>query len=478
MFANSFAKPYFRPAINIGCMLDIPTGKYQEGKHGEMIMDGGLGPLTGITSRPNNFKTALAIFMMAMVRRCLPKVEGISYDSEGTLEPVHRLTVMSQHFAELRTIDWANDTQFAFTDLSRYSGDEFFKLFRDVLREKEKNAKQYNMVTPFVDIHGKNKDTLYPSVGLIDSFTHMQVTVVEAMYDKNTIGSSGNNTDNMALGKAKTQLFNQLPQLCARSLLYQILTAHTTDVINMEMFPTDKRRLSHMKQNTTIKGVGPGFSSLPNNAWSIEKNNVLQNRDKTPLYPRDNSTAMEGDTDLKILEIINLRGKGGITGQPIRIIVSQTEGIRSDLTDFHYCKENNWGIGGNIQNYYLELKPDVKLSRTVVNKKLAEDKALKRAAEIQSELLQLIQYQRWTAEQVCDPKTLYEDLTKMGYDWEFILNNTRNWWVPVEDDAKHPLKFLSTYDLLRMRTGEYKPYWMSKEDKAKIKPLDFVKATV
>ncbi|MFO5520744.1 hypothetical protein ACLBP3_29420, partial [Klebsiella pneumoniae] len=78
--------------------------------------------------------------------------------------------------------------------------------------------------------------------------------------------------------------------------------------------------------------------------FSIESNKPLVNKEKMPLYPIDNSTAIEGDTDLRILEVINLRGKGGITGLPFHLIVSQTEGILPSLSEFHYCRENDWGI--------------------------------------------------------------------------------------------------------------------------------------
>ncbi|MBW6072817.1 hypothetical protein KZ856_38270, partial [Pseudomonas aeruginosa] len=153
---------------------------------------------------------------------------------------------------------------------------------------------------------------MYPTTGLIDSFSKFIVTAVSDMYEKNAIGASGNNTDAMTNGKAKNQLFNQLPQVCAKTGTYIVLTAHTGDIIQMEMYPTDKRNLSHMKKDTVLKGVSSGFYSLPNNVFSIESNKPLVNKEKMPLYPIDNSTAMEGDTDLKILEVMNLRGKGGI----------------------------------------------------------------------------------------------------------------------------------------------------------------------
>lgn len=476
MFGKHFEKPAFRPAINIGCMLDISTGKYELGKHGEMILNGGLGSLTGIASRPNNFKTALAVYMLAMTRRAMPGSAAMIYDTEGTLNPVARFSSLSVAFEELKHLDWEQDEQFHFTDLSRYTGDEFFKIFRQALLEKEKAEKDYLRTTPFLDMNGNKKKCLYPTMGLIDSFSKFIVTAVAEMYEKNAIGASGNNTDAMTNGKAKNQLFNQMPQVCAKSGTYMILTAHVGDIIQMEMYPTDKRNLSEMKKDTVLKGVSSGFYSLPNNVFDIMTNKPLLNKDKMPIYPLDNSTAMQGDSDLRILEVKNLRGKGGITGLVFNLIVSQTEGLLPSLSEFHYCKEAGWGIGGNLQNYFVELCPDVKLGRTIVRKKLNDDPKLRRAVEIQAEMLQLIQFQRWTAEQVCDPKTLYEDLKKMGYDWDVILGETRGYWVCEEDEGLVDKKFLSTYDLLRMRSGDYKPYWMSDADKAKITPLALAKA--
>lgn len=485
MFANHFERPAFRPALNIGCLMDIPTGKYEQGKHGEMILNGGLGSLTGVSSRPNNFKSAICMYMLAMVRRAFPGSYSLVYDTEGTLTPTSRLATIGENYDELRDIDWINDEQFTFTDLSRYTGDEFFKIFRDALGVKEKEAKTYMRTTPFLDISGNQKKFLYPTTGFIDSFSKFQVSAVSTMYEKNAIGSSGLNMDAMANGKAKAQLFGQLPQLCAKSNTYMLLTAHIADVIEMDPYAADKRKLSGQKKGTTIAGVSNGFYSLPNNVWEILSNKPLLNKDKMPLYPLDNATAIQGDSDLRCLEIKNLRGKNGISDLPFNILVTQSEGIRPALTEFNYCKDAEWGIGGNIQNYFVELCPEVKLSRTTVHKKLDDHADLRRAVEIQSEMLQLIVFQRWTLEddkspkvdeQVCQPKVLYEDLKAMGYDWDLILNGTRGYWMCEEDEHLVEKKYLSTYDLLRMRKGLYKPYWMSDADKAKITPLALAKA--
>ncbi|MBW6072757.1 hypothetical protein KZ856_37930, partial [Pseudomonas aeruginosa] len=112
MFAKHFQRPAFRPAVNIGCLMDVSTGKYEQGKHGEMICNGGLGPMTGIASRPNNFKTALAVYMLAMVRRAMPGSHGMIYDTEGTLNPVARFSSLAAQFSDLQKIDWEHDEQF------------------------------------------------------------------------------------------------------------------------------------------------------------------------------------------------------------------------------------------------------------------------------------------------------------------------------------------------------------------------------
>jgi hypothetical protein len=469
MFGKVIDKPLFRPSLNVGGMLDIPTGHYERGRHGESIFNGGVGPLTGIASRPNNFKTALAIFMQAMMRRAFQTAAGLIYDTEGTLSPIVRFQTIAAAYDELKGINWEEDDLFTFTDLSRYTGDVLMKLFRDVVYDKTKDPKKHTYTTPFLDKDGEQRKAYVPTSLLIDSFSKFQIKEVQDMYDKNKIGDSKNNTDAMTSGKAKTQLFNQLPTIVSQTGSYIILTAHVGDIINMEMYPTDKRNLSHMKRDTVIKGVGPGFYSMPHNVWDIMSNKPLVNKEKMPQYPLDNKTAMEGDADLKLLEIQNLRGKGGITGMVMPLIMSQTEGYLPSLTEFHYCRENGFGIGGNNLNYFLELVPDTGLSRTTVRAKLNADSKLRRATEIQSEMLQLIQFHRTDEEQVfTTPGELYADLKAIGYDWDVLLN-TRGFWVFEEEEHMHKNPFLSTMDLLRMRKGLYVPYWLPKEQQATLK---------
>lgn len=471
MFKAKIKAPQFRPGVNVGCLQDVPTGHYELGKHGESILNAGMQGITGICARPNNYKTALLVYFEAMIRRSMHKAFSVIYDSEGTLNPVSRFTQVSRQDSYLSTIDWRNDEYTAFTDLSQYTGDEFFDFLRTELEEKGKDRKNHTITTPFIDHDGNLKEALYPTMAAFDSLSRMTVKNVEDTYAKNKIGESGMNTEAMNNGRAKKQMFNQLPGICARYGAYIFLTAHIKDVINIEMYPTDKRALSFMKKDTSLEGVSGGFYSLPNNLLMITGNKpMIDSKTKKPIYPVNNQEALEGDTELSCVVVMNIRGKNGFSGIPIEIMVSQSEGVLGPLSEFHYCKTYNYyGLVGNQQNYAFALYPESKLSRTTVRKKLNEDPKLCAAAHFTADILQTYHFHRHEDPTLfCDMETLHADLVKMGYDWDVLLN-TRYWWVPKEEEKEHPLPYLSGRDLLRMRKGLYIPYWFTKEQKSAIK---------
>ena len=124
-----------------------------------------------------------------------------------------------------------------------------------------------------------------------------------------------------------------------------------------------------------------------------------------------------------------------------------------------------------MQNYTIVLCPDIKLSRTQIRPKIEKHPELRRALNILAEIYQMKQL--WTDEEnlMCTPQELYADLIGMGYDWPTLLQ-TRGWWT--YDNDKHPVKFLSSLDFLRMRKGLYVPYWWDQ----KAKPIDLTKAKV
>jgi hypothetical protein len=209
-----------------------------------------------------------------------------------------------------------------------------------------------------------------------------------------------------------------------------------------------------------------------NNCWHASNSTPMINQTtKSSEYPRSANDNVSKDTDLNEVTLIQLRGKSGPSGFSLPIVVSQYEGVLPSLTEFNYIKNykdknyDRFGISGTLQNYHLDLLPDVKLSRTTVRGKIDSDPKLRRALNITSELCQMHQFYRHMDGLLCSAKELYDGLIALGYDWDVLLN-TRGWWTV--NDHLNKIPFLSTLDLINMyRQGDdnYFPYWMN-EDKS------------
>jgi hypothetical protein len=209
-----------------------------------------------------------------------------------------------------------------------------------------------------------------------------------------------------------------------------------------------------------INGVTDKFFVLTSSCWHAINSSPLVNQStKQVEYPRSKEDDVTGDTDLNLVTLTQLRSKSGPSGYTIDIVVSQSEGVKPGLSEFVYLKSRDrFGLDGNNVTYNLFLYPEVKLSRTTVRSKIDTDPKLRRALNITAELCQMYQFYRFIYEDLMPPQDLYTKIMERGYDWDMILSSTRGWWT-IDDDT-HPLKFLSTLDLLKMANGKYHPYWM------------------
>lgn len=454
------AAPKIRPLLNLGCLMDIPTGKYHIGKHGESILNGGLSYVTGIGGRGNSFKSAIAHYMMLCIISRYVRAAGQFHDTETSLT-IMRLLQLAMSHPNIMGVDLEAEGRIHLSDNTVMSGNEWFAKLKEFGEEKQKNAKDWLATTPFVDEKtGQLIKALYPTLSELDSLSMLQTDSVEAIYDKNQIGESGANTDALRGSAAKSQMLMQMPTLTGKSAIHCIMTAHVGDDIPLDPYAPNVKKLTFLKGKAKFKHVPEKFTFLTNNLWYVLGVQVLQNKGtKAPEFPRDPSDNMEGDTDLQIIQLQNLRAKSGPTGMPFELIVSQSEGVLASLSEFWYIKSfDRFGLGGNDRNYFLELVPDINLSRTTIRGKINEHAKLRRALEISSEMCQMKNLWDDPDGLFCSPKELYDDLKALGYDWDVLLN-TRGYWV-FEEDAEQALPFLSTMDLLRMRKGLYHPWWL------------------
>ena len=462
MSFNEFFKkaPSLRPTPNLGCLLDIPTGRYRKGKYGEHILNGGLSYLTGIGGMGNTFKSTVGHFMILRPLSRMVNTFANIYDSEISLT-MDRLVNLAYDMDNIGNGELAFSDRLVLTDKTTQSANDWFDSFKSFLKEKRKNVKQSTATTPFIDSSGAPIVSFVPSFFEIDSLSQMDFDVVLSMQEKNEVGSSGMNMEAMKAASAKSQMLNQMPGLTGGSGAYVVMTAHIGEEHQLDPYSPPKKKLSFLKGKLKFKNVPEKITFLTNNCWFVNSAKPLQNQTtKGAEYPKSRDAVVAGDTDLHVLQIINLRAKNGPTGMPFELIVSQNEGVLPGLSEFHHIKQHNrFGLGGNDRNYYVELCPDIALQRTSVRSKIEENPKLQRALEITSELCQ-IKYLWHDIDPsiLCEPKELYDDLKAKGYDWDRLLN-TRGWWT-YEGWEPEDLPFLSTMDLLMMRQKDgYHPYW-------------------
>lgn len=465
-FQHFTPAPEFRPLYNMGCLFDIPTGHYVKGIHGENVLNGGLAPITGIGGRGNTYKSTVERFFELKVLERYMGLALLVYDTEASTNET-RLQALSRNMPKLHGAALVYDAEInptgrvMITDITVTSGSGFFDDYKKTANARIEGRKTLIKTTPFLSKRGVAYQTMVPLLVGVDSLSRMNIDAVDDMYDKNTLGASGMNTEAMIVNKGKHQMLIQLPEITSNAAIYTLFTAHVDDEIVMSEYAPKVKKIGFLKNGLKFKYVPNQFFFLMNNLWYCHSAERFVNATtKASEFPRDAQDNDPANCDLMRIVAQILRSKNGPSGMPFEIIVSQSEGVQVSLTELMYLRSyEKFGIGGHDRSYYLELCPDISLSRTTIRSKIREHEKLRRAFEITSEMCQI--FHIWTnvpEELYCTPKQLFEELKAKGYDWDTLLN-TRGYWV-FEEDAKNELPFLSTWDLLEMRVDKYRPYWM------------------
>lgn len=465
---KAVASPRIVPKFNIGCMLDIPTGFPVRGARGETITLGGLHHFTGGTGEANSAKTGIALFQLLRVLARYKNSSLTILDTESTL-PVERVIAQAKRYCPDRVIptdDGLGGVQYILdnitvTNHSVYKGEAFFADFKNYGKDRPKLKADY-IETPFVDPELKTRiKVLVPDLAFVDSFTMLNVSATEDMQNRTEAGDSKQNMLWMTGGRVKAQILNELPVISEQYGLYYYLTTQIGEEKDMDPYAPKRSTLSYLKSNLKIKGAPDTYRYNAHNLWfNFKMKPILNQTTKAPEYPRNSEENNDKNSqDLQEVIIVSLRNKSGLSGEPMSIMYSQSQGVLPALSEFHAIKSAGFGLVGDKKNYSLALYPSVSLSRTTVRTKLDEDFKLRVALTLTSDLLQI--KNEWGGALpvgfLCDAQTLYDDIKALGYDWDVLLNS-RNYWT--FDQYNDELPFLSAMDLLYMREGSYTPYWL------------------
>lgn len=450
--------PPFRPGLNIGGLHDIPTGRYIRGDDGHFYHTGGVGHVEGVGGRGNTHKSSVTHWkLLTCLERYWP-AEAQSRDTEYS-QSYNRFQSLAQHLPRLSQLNLADTPEFMISSQGDNSGNAWFKDVSNYCQAKKEAAKQITLTTPFVNpVTNKNLTLLIPSLWEIDSLSGFTTDVVDTIFEKNEVGDGAANTVYMRASGAKSQLVMQLPGIMSSSGGYLIFTAHMGDDIQMDPYAPPAKKLAFMKSKLKFKQVPENITFLTTNLFIVLNVQVEHTKEHLVTYPKNEQDKIENDPDLQRLTIQNLRAKNGPTGLPFDMITSQREGIQVTLSEFHYLKSHGrYGLGGDNTRFYLELMPEVPLTRTTIRGLIDADPVLRRAMEITSEMCQLKHLIPEHHDVLVSPKKLYQGLIDKGYDIAKILD-TRGYWVFKENAADNK-PFLSTLDILMMNTGSEEQPW-------------------
>lgn len=460
--------------FNRKLLMDIPQGTYVTGNRGENVLVGGIPMIFSFAGPGNMGKTEELIDSIMCAIAHSPSSKAIIYDSENSMQ-WSRIQRIANKYPELRDYDFAKhahdpDTKLLFVQKRNMNGEKFWELLKNLAKGLQKSGKEYVRTLPFRDARGKIMREQAAIYVAIDTLTHFSFTSIDDdIVAKNEIGDKKNQTMFMRDGLLKTQLFVQLNNITASNNFRIGMSSHVGTKIEMDAYAPKAPGLTFGPNGLVHKGVPEKFAQINEHLIEILNSKPLTGSDKLPEYPNGElDKDKNATTDLMIVNMTCSRNKGGPSGVMYPVVYSQMDGIRYGLTYFHYCKMNNrFGIGGNLQNYYLDFLPEVKLRRGNVNEN-SNDPKFVRAAELTTEILQMrIIWRKTDPLYLQTPESIREKCIAQGYDWDTLLN-TRGHFMYHEDEVDQ-LPYMSALDLLEIADGVRHPYWLEKDNKTVIK---------
>lgn len=466
------SKPKQRLMMNIGGLLDIPTGYTVTGAKGEKITMGGLADIYATSGAGNSYKSVFSYFVAMSAANHIAATHEpyISiYDTENNINE-NRINNLASRFEYLTNNATDADEGFIETsDKSILHGDVWWNETKNYSKEVQKDPEAKVKFTAFVDKNKKPLVDIIPSIILVDSFSKFESKASLDLLDRAKKDDSSTSTYYLQSGGFKSKMLTELTMISPRANLFFITTAHigTKFGINENKYSKPAKTLGYLKEGEELKKVTKEFTYLTKVLWKVLGVSPLKSDDgKTPLYPMKG--AVNTKTDLNIIRIEALRNKSGASGVVLEIVVSQSEGVLPTLSEFHFIKTNGYyGLGGNPRNFHSVFLPKISLSRTTVREKIDRNKKLRRAIKITADLLQYEIYRPEIRKMnlLMTPEELYKKMMELGYDWNDLLE-TRDWWAIDQYNEKIP-HFLSTLDLLEIANGIKTPYWMKNDKKSK-----------
>lgn len=449
------------PKLNVGCLFDHFSGRYSECEAGVMVLNGGASFINAVVGENNQFKSTLMdYFMLSAQDKYYDTSNSFYYETEGSKD-VEGLEYRARHMPRIAEAGMEGNEKFLFTNMLKLSGNAYWDIRKGYGEQKIDKKKPLPLLTtPFINHDGTRIKMIPPTFEEIDSWSMMSFDAIEEKFGDVAIGHKDNNMMFMNDGRYKTQIMMQMPGLNGRHGIYSMMTAHIGSKVQMDPNAPPFKIMADLQSGKSLKNATEKFTFVPNNMWFVHSRKPFTDGSQLPLYGRGEMGTKE-DKDLVKVRCMNLRGKYGQSGAPFDLAFSQADGLLPHLTQLHYIRETNkyFGMGTNNTNLSLTLYPDCKMTRNSARDKIDEDYKLRRALELTSGLCQIKNFMWALGPQTGMPvEDIFEKIKSQKIDWDELLGNTRGHWQ--FDEVKEDKHYLSAYDLIRIASGKYKPYWM------------------
>lgn len=453
------------PFLNYSYIFDQLNGEDVRGVDGRYYLNGGITPNNAVVGGSNTQKTGNLVLQMARILVRYSCAVGFFFDIEKTFS-VRRLADMVDREVGIPSyfMNELLNKRFFYFNGNDHDGTDVHNFFintNKMIKDEAKTNKKLKIPTVFLSNDGKTPLMIYPPIiPHIDSGTEMNFSKAAADFREGDVDDGGNkNTRDMKIGNLRRIVHSDADQLGGEVGMYQSWTAQVQDIINMTGQPLEKQT-TFLRQGKKIAGPKT-MKNLPALGIEIIRGAPLKNGQEW-LYPdpfgKDENIDDDGKASPDLMEyfIAPYRNKNGVSGGHLTFIGSQNLGIQEDLTAYHNLKKHKFfGYDSdNTRSHSLVIYPGSKLGRTTIRSQINEDLCLRRALCITYQFMNKIKY-----DLNMDPKyrmTIEDFYEKVGkvMDWEWILNETVDYWF-INPDIKK--KTLSTFELMRIAIGEGDP---------------------
>lgn len=438
----------FTVFLNTGTILDLALGKFYQGKN-SYLCNGGLGTITGCVGMTQTYKSGIIDALISKCMSIYPDSQCYSYDSEIT-KPT-----------KLRYDDFADkpiSDRIKLINADEYDINEVHELIVDIVKQKEKHAKDLLVETPFLNPKTRKPiSIILPTFFGIDSLSRARSKSEDALFEKHSLDDSKTNTAFLTDGRIKTHFMRQLVNYGRKAGIYFLITAHVDKKKEIGTMPWQQsgKDLQFMKSNQEMKYVGSQFKFLTTCCMQTSSVKAITTKEGECYYPAEHST----NTEINEIKTTIVRNKNNASGPIVPFMFSQYQGILNGLTNLNYireyCDDKGLIVKGNGSSIASGFLPDTTFSRKTIREKLSNSYELNRALELSSQLLYI--QNCWSSlNQSVDttiPIDKYID-TLMGNKTPMISDilNSRGYWT-YDKNEKRPL--FTIFDTLQMiETGK------------------------